>query len=173
MSRKTKSDGVVKGRTKRYRIEPMKVRLVKDGAAVYVGAAKAETLENASKVFEPFFRGLPHEEVFVALLDAGLGVRGIVRVSQGGLLGTSIEPSELFRIVLAAAVPCFIIAHNHPSGNPEPSMADVKMTRIVLEGARLLGLDCVDHVICGGGRWVSLRSKMPHDFKPSAGLLSS
>jgi DNA repair protein RadC len=55
----------------------------------------------------------------------------------------------------------FALVHNHPSGDPEPSEEDVRLTAEVVAAARLLDLELLDHLVIGHGRWSSIRSQRP------------
>ncbi len=52
-----------------------------------------------------------------------------------------------------------IVAHNHPAGDPTPSAGDIAVTREIVEAGKLLGVDVLDHLVIGQGRWVSLRER--------------
>lgn len=72
-------------------------------------------------------------------------------IGVGTVAGCPVSPSDVFRFVLLTGAHSFIVAHNHPSGDPTPSSADVEMTNKLREGATLLGLRLVDHVIVSDG----------------------
>ena len=65
----------------------------------------------------------------------------------------------MLRAAVIESAPSIIIAHNHPSGDPTPSPEDVSITRDLVEGGKLLGIDLLDHIVIGGDRWVSLKEK--------------
>jgi DNA repair protein RadC len=89
------------------------------------------------------------EEFVMLCLDASLAVLGWVRLHAGGLDCSTIDPRLVFGVALQTASAAILVAHNHPSGNLEPSEQDVAVTRRLAEGAKLLGLRFVDHVIVG------------------------
>ncbi len=92
-------------------------------------------------------RGVPHEQLWVLLLNARNGLEGAIRVSEGGLHGTAVKPSDILRVVLASGQGAFALCHNHPSGDPRPSQADREVTRAVHDAAEVVGLVLLDHVI--------------------------
>ena len=67
--------------------------------------------------------------------------------------------AELFREAIVANAAAIVIAHNHPSGDPEPSSSDLDMTRQAGQAAQLLGIELLDHVVIGQGRFVSLKER--------------
>lgn len=79
--------------------------------------------------------------------------------SEGTIDEASIHPREVIRRGLDIGASALILVHNHPSGNPEPSRADIQITNRIAEAGRLLGITVHDHVIVGREGHVSLRSK--------------
>lgn len=87
------------------------------------------------------------EEFVVVCLTASLEVLGWVRLHTGGLDGSTVDPRLVFAVALQTASAALLVAHNHPSGNLEPSEQDAAMTRRLAQGAKLLGLRFLDHLI--------------------------
>jgi DNA repair protein RadC len=99
-------------------------------------------------------------EVFrVALLDAQNGLLRDVIVSEGTLSASLVHPREVFKPAILESAASVILLHNHPSGDPTPSREDVRLTRQLVECARLLDLNVHDHVIVGRGRYTSLAQR--------------
>ena len=80
-------------------------------------------------------------------------------ISQGGMDGTSAMPRDVFRQALRDGASAVIVAHNHPSGDPEPSGPDIEITRRLAQVADLVGIRFLDHVIIGDGKCVSLKER--------------
>jgi DNA repair protein RadC len=78
-------------------------------------------------------------------------------VSRGGLSSASVEPRDVFRPALLACAAAIIAAHNHPSGDPTPSPADIALTRRLVTCGELIGIELLDHIVVGAGRYISLR----------------
>lgn len=77
-----------------------------------------------------------------------------------GLLNSSlVHPREVFAPAIAVASASLILAHNHPSGDPEPSTEDIMVTQQLVESGRLLGIPVRDHVVLGDRSYVSLRER--------------
>ena len=93
-----------------------------------------------------------YEMMYVIGLDAAGNPLGISMVSQGGTDCSLCLPYTVFTRVLLMGVSNFILVHNHPGGNISPSKADDEVTKRMLEGAKLLELDFLDHVIIGSNR---------------------
>ena len=80
-------------------------------------------------------------------------------VYQGNVNSSIIRAAEVVRRPIRHNAPAFILAHNHPSGDPSPSPEDTATTRHIRQAAELLDLTLLDHIIVGGGRYVSLKEK--------------
>ncbi len=103
---------------------------------------------------------LEQEHLMVLLLDTRNRLIGEpVNLYRGSLNTSLIRIAEIFRPAIRANAAAILIAHNHPSGSPDPSPEDVAITRAVVEAGRLLDVECLDHLIMGRGHFVSLKSK--------------
>jgi len=80
-------------------------------------------------------------------------------VSMGTLNLSLIQPREVFRPAIEYSAAALVIAHNHPSGDPEPSEDDIEVTRQIVEAGKLMEIDVLDHVIIGDAEFVSLRER--------------
>ncbi len=97
------------------------------------------------------------EKFAVLLLDIKHRHVGTQVITIGTATETLAHPRDIFRAVIRQGATRVIIAHNHPSGNLEPSPADLALTRQLLQGAALLDIPLLDHLILGNGDHVSLR----------------
>lgn len=107
----------------------------------------------------PEMEALPQEQMRVVLLDSRNRVLDVVMVYQGNVNTAVVRTAELFRDAIVANAPAVILVHNHPSGDPDPSPEDVKLTKDAAQAAQLLSIDLLDHVILGLGRFVSLKDQ--------------
>src|SRR5262249_15626808 len=99
-------------------------------------------------------------ERFVGLdLDARHRVLRRRTVSVGTLTASLVHPREVLGPALRARAAALVVVHNHPSGDPEPSAEDLALTERLRDGARLLGVDLLDHVVVARGGFVSLRER--------------
>lgn len=97
------------------------------------------------------------ERFAIALLDVKHRLLGTKIISLGTATETLAHPREIFREVIKQGATRVIVAHNHPSGMLEPSDADLDLTSRLLEGAKILGIPLLDHLILGNGDFLSLR----------------
>lgn len=112
------------------------------------------------RLLEEDLRGLEREHFWALLLDGKHGLRRLELISVGTLTTSLVHPREVFRPALREAAAAVVCAHNHPSGDPEPSAEDLEVTRRLLDAGRLLGVPLLDHVVLGDGRALSLRERM-------------
>lgn len=100
-----------------------------------------------------------YESMFAIFLDRANKTIGWLRVSQGGISGTVID----IRLILKAAINCLasniILCHNHPSGNSQPSGADTQITKKISEGAKLLDIHVLDHIILTSDSYFSFANE--------------
>lgn len=97
------------------------------------------------------------ERFAVVLLDVKNRLVGTKVVTIGTATETVVHPREVFREVIKQGATKLIIAHNHPSGNLEPSKEDIHLTEQLLKGAQYLNIPLLDHLILGNGEFQSLR----------------
>ena len=96
----------------------------------------------------PYFN--PECECMVVLiLNTRRRIRGHYLVATGTIDTILVHPREIFRLAITASASAIILMHNHPSGDPSPSEADIKITRDLIRGGQLLKIDVLDHVIIG------------------------
>jgi DNA repair protein RadC len=99
-------------------------------------------------------------EVFgMILLDTQHGVLGFERLFYGTIDTASVYPRELIKAVLNVNAAAVILAHNHPSGNPEPSMADIALTQRLKSALEVIDVRLLDHLVIGGGDSVSFAER--------------
>lgn len=97
------------------------------------------------------------ERFAVLLLDVKNRLLGTQVITIGTATETLAHPRDIFREVIRQGATRVIIAHNHPSGNVDPSQEDLLLTRQLLTGAQILGIPILDHLILGNGNHLSLR----------------
>jgi DNA repair protein RadC len=104
-------------------------------------------------------RDLPHEVFACIFLDNRHRVLGFDELFRGTIDNTTVYPREVVRQALHRNAAAVILAHNHPSGVPEPSDADRLITRRIRDALELVDIRLLDHVVVGDGSCVSLASR--------------
>lgn len=107
-------------------------------------------------VFSGRLEDLPVEEFHVAVLDAQHRLERDLTITRGILNSSLVHPREVFREAIAERAAGIVLVHNHPSGDPSPSVDDRVVTQQLIAAGRVLDIPVHDHVIIGRGRYVSL-----------------
>lgn len=116
------------------------------------------TPEDVVAVCGPQLRGLDREHFWTLALNTKNRLLRIVEVSVGSLNASIVHPRELFKEAVRLSAASIVVVHNHPSGDPTPSGADIQLTRRIVKAGDVLGIDVLDHVVIGdGGEHASLR----------------
>lgn len=97
------------------------------------------------------------------------------RVAEGTMNTCPVDPREVFAAALSSRASGIVLAHNHPSGDPEPSAQDMSLTVQLCDAGRLLGIKVLDHVVVGDGRYVSMaeRGLVPDAAREARGRWSA
>lgn len=104
------------------------------------------------------FRGMDREHFWGLALNTKNQLLRMVEVSVGSLNASIVHPRELFKDAVKVSAASLVVVHNHPSGDPTPSGADIQLTRRLVKAGDVLGIEVLDHVIIGdGGEHASLR----------------
>lgn len=102
---------------------------------------------------------LEQEHLRLVLVDTRNRVLATPTVYVGNLNTSIVRVGELFRVAIKENAAAFIVAHNHPSGDPAPSPEDVNVTRQLVQASKLLDIEVLDHIIIGRQRYVSLKER--------------
>ncbi len=114
--------------------------------------------EDVNNYFGPLLRDFRKEVFVVAFLNAAKLLTGYKKISVGGVTATIVDPAEVMRQAILNDAHSVIVLHNHPSGNTNPSRADLQLTKRLVESGKLLGIEVEDHVIIAGHTFTSLRT---------------
>jgi len=112
----------------------LKVTCSNDARNIFIDAFDENTFEH-------------HEEFYILLLNRNSKVLGIKKISSGGVAGTVIDIKFIFQAAILANAESVILCHNHPSGNPQPSEQDKKITDKVKNAGLMLDIKVLDHII--------------------------
>lgn len=102
---------------------------------------------DAARIGTALTQHVAHEQVWALILTGKNTLLGVVRLAEGGLHGAALSPVDVLRPVLVAGSSALILTHNHPSGDPTPSSADVQMTRLLVSAFEPIGVSLLDHVV--------------------------
>ena len=110
---------------------------------------KITTSESASNVIRKFYFDdiNIYESFFILLLNRANNTTGFAKISQGGTAGTVVDIKIIAKYAVDSLSPNVIICHNHPSGNKQPSDADLNITRKIKDALLLLDIKLIDHII--------------------------
>lgn len=114
---------------------------------------------DAFNILECFLGNLDHEELWVVNLDTRNRVMSLVQLYKGSVNSSQVRVGEVFRQAIIDNAPGILVAHNHPSSDPSPSPEDVAVTRAIVQAGKLLDISCLDHIVVGSGRYVSLKER--------------
>lgn len=112
--------------------------------------------EAAAELLIPMMQGLDREHCVTLNLDTKHRLIATTTVSIGSVDHTFMSPREVFRDALLHGASAIVVAHNHPSGDAEPSRDDQHVTRRLRTAGEIVGVDVLDHMVIGHDRWVSL-----------------
>ncbi len=104
-------------------------------------------------------RHLDREHFRAILLNTRHEVLDVASVAIGGLDSAPIHPREVFKDAIRRSAAAVVVVHNHPSGTPEPSVDDLRITARLRDAGRVVGIEVLDHVIIGDKQFVSLRER--------------
>jgi DNA repair protein RadC len=117
--------------------------------------SKVTSSRDAFEIFHSLIGDLPYEEFWMLILSKANKVLKKVRISEGGVSGTVVDPKKIYKIALDHHSSSLILGHNHPSGNIQPSEADHKITKKIKECGILLDIAVLDHIIVGNEQYYS------------------
>lgn len=138
-------------------LDIVSVRLKKEGT-LYDVLPKIETSEVAAAVFSDFLSEMDREVVAMLTLNQRSKPINLSVISMGTLTESPVHPREVFKTALLSNAASIIIAHNHPSGDVEPSDKDMLLTERLQEAGKLMGIELMDHIIIGeSGEYYSFR----------------
>jgi len=106
-------------------------------------------------IFQSLLGDKMYEYFWILLLDRANKVISTELISEGGVSGTVADPKKIFKITLERNASSIILCHNHPSGNIEPSEADIRLTRKLKDAGDLLDIQVLDHLIIGENKYYS------------------
>lgn len=131
-----------------YRIPRYKIQLVRDGSQGS-NIKKLNNPEDAVPIIEAYLEGADREHFIALLLDTKNQLIGINTVTTGTLNSAIIHPREVFKPAVLSNAAAILIAHNHPSGDPNPSREDIELTNRLIKAGEIMGIAILDHIVIG------------------------
>ena len=138
-------------------------------AAIEIGRrlASAKPIERASfscprdgaDFLMPRLRFAQKEQFLVILLNSKNRLLGTELISEGSLTGAVVHPREVFQPAILQHAAAIVVAHNHPSGDPHPSIEDEQITNMLVAAGKTLGIPVLDHLIIGDGTYYSFQEE--------------
>lgn len=122
---------------------------------------KRISITSSEEIAKLFIEDMRYEtrEVFKALLLNPKGeILSAETVSIGELTSTPVHPREVFAMAIKRSAAAIVLVHNHPSGDPSPSEADLDVTARLVACGKIIGINVIDHIIIGDGQFSSLQS---------------
>lgn len=116
---------------------------------------KIKSSTDAFRIFHSIIGDLPYEEFWVLMLNRANKVIKKVRISEGGISGTVVDPKKIYKFALDLHASSIILGHNHPSGLITPSEADINITKKLVDAGKLLEISVLDHIIIGHDQFYS------------------
>jgi DNA repair protein RadC len=113
------------------------------------GAPVLNRPELIAEYLAPYAKGLEVEKFWVLCLNRKNRLKKLVEVTSGTATGSLVHPREAFRAAIQHGATAVVCAHNHPSGDPAPSSADIQVTRRLREAAVAIDIELIDHVVVG------------------------
>lgn len=108
---------------------------------------KISSSKDVVAIFQPLLGDLLHEEFWILFLNRANRIIGKQQISMGGMSGTVADPRMIFKSALDKKALAIILCHNHPSGNTQPSEADLSLTKSLHSAGKILEIAVLDHVI--------------------------
>ncbi len=123
-----------------------------EACASYIAVKKPRIKEPSAvyRIMAPLFKDVKQEQFFVLMLDVKSNIIGSpLEITRGLIDSCPVHPREVFRQAITESASAVVIIHNHPTGDPTPSMEDITATRRLVEASRIIGIPVFDHVIIG------------------------
>ena len=136
------------------------LRMVKESSATYQAEpmrSPAEAYRLINQIFE--LDSMPNEYFVMVCLDTKNKLAGAHVISAGSLNSSIVHPREVFKAEMLNNAAAIILAHNHPSGDPEPSCEDIETTQRLVNAGNILGIKVLDHMVIGDGRYISFKEQ--------------
>lgn len=140
------------------RVNIVSVKLVKESSLLYK-QRRVRSPQDSYELFQEYLGEVDREHFVVACLDTKNQPTNISTVHIGSLNASIVHPREVMKTAILSNAASIICGHSHPSGDPNPSSADIDVTERLAEVGKIVGIELLDHIIIGDGKFVSLKEK--------------
>lgn len=137
------------------------LKLIKESKAPYLANNVINSPQDGFNFLHDIVKLHENAEEYLYMIALGTknNILGVAEVSHGSINSSIVTPREVFKRAFLMNATGIIIAHNHPSGNPQPSKEDIDITLRLNECSKILGVGLLDHIIIGENRFISLKDK--------------
>ncbi|TSI11087.1 RadC family protein [Lysinibacillus sp. BW-2-10] len=140
------------------RINIVSVKLVKESSMLYK-QRRVRSPQDSYELFHEYLGEVDREHFVVACLDTKNQPTNISTVHIGSLNASIVHPREVMKTAILSNAASIICCHPHPSGDPTPSSEDIDVTERLAEVGKIVGIELLDHIIIGDGKFISLKEK--------------
>jgi len=119
---------------------------------------------DAARAVYPFMKSMGHEEVMTLFLNSNNDIIHRENIFKGSLREVTISPRDIIARALAVSASGIILIHNHPSGNPLPSAADIRQTEALKKACDAMGISLLDHIIISKGKYYSFSDEQTSEI---------
>ena len=140
------------------RVNIVSIKLCKESSVLYE-PRYINNPRDAVDLVQEDLANCDREKIIAICLDTKHQPTAVTTISMGTINSSLVHPREVFKTAILSNSAAIILAHNHPSGKPEPSNDDINITKRLVDAGTVLGIDVIDHVIIGAanGQYKSMR----------------
>lgn len=140
------------------RVNIVSVKLIKETSMLYK-QRKIRSPQDSYELFREYLGEVDREHFVVACLDTKNQPTNISTVHIGSINASIVHPREVMKTAILSNAASIICCHPHPSGDPTPSSEDIDVTERLVEVGKIVGIELLDHIIIGDGKFISLKEK--------------
>lgn len=140
------------------RVNIVSVKLVKESSMLYK-QRRVRSPQDSYELFRDYLGEVDREHFVVMCLDTKNQPTNISTVHIGSLNASIVHPREVMKTAILSNAASIICCHPHPSGDPTPSPEDIDVTERLAEVGKIVGIELLDHIIIGDGKFISLKEK--------------
>ncbi len=139
------------------KVDIITLKVVRESSLLYK-PRKIQVPEDAFELIRSFLEDADREMFTVIYLNTKNEPTAIHTVSVGTLNSSLVHPREVFKAAVLVNAASLILAHNHPSNDVQPSREDIEITRKLVDAGNILGVQVLDHIVVGSGRFRSMKN---------------